>query len=310
MKRLSVPAVLLAAAPFASQSFIATAKAQSATITVASIPTTVAGNSISVSYTVTNTGTSSRTLGVGAEIRQGSTVLADLGTRTTPTVAPGGTATGSFSYTIPAGWSSGTYTARAAVWTGTPGSSTFLNSYDRNFSVQAQVTSATITIASISTVVAGNSISVSYTVTNTGNYARTFGIGAEIRQGTTVLADLGTKTTSSVAPGATATGSFSYTIPSGWSSGTYTARAAVWTGTPGSSTFLNSYDRNFSVQAQVTSATITVASISTVVAGNSISVSYTVTNTGNYARTFGIGAEIRQGTTVLADLGTKTTSSV
>lgn len=301
---------LFAAAFFASRLFVATAHAQSATITVASIPTTVAGSSITVSYTVQNTGTSSRTFGVGAEIRQVSTVLADLGTRTTPTVAPGATATGSFTYTIPAGWSSGTYTARAAVWTGTPGSSTFLNSYDRNFTVNAQVTSATITVAAISTVVAGNSITVSYTVNNTGNYSRTFGIGAEIRQGASLLADLGTKTTSTVAAGGSATGSFTYTIPSGWSSGTYTARAAVWTGTPGSSTFLNSYDRDFTVQARVTSATISVGTISTVVAGNSITVNYTVNNTGNYNRTFGVGAEIRQGSSVLADLGAQTTSTI
>jgi len=287
----------------------ATAQAQSATITVASIPTVVAGNTITVSYTVRNTGTSSRTFGVGAEIRQGASSLADLGTRTTPTISPGGTASGSFTYTIPSGWS-GTYTARAAVWTGTPGSSTWLNSYDRDFTVQAQVTSATISVAAISTVVAGNSITVSYTVNNTGNYSRSFGVGAEIQQGGSALADLGTRTTSTIAPGNSASGSFTYTIPSGWSSGTYTAHAAVWTGTPGSSTWLNSYDRNFTVQARITSANISVAAISTVVAGNSVTVSYTVNNTGNYSQTFGVGAEIRQGGSVLADLGAQTTATV
>ena len=112
------------------------ARAQSATITVATIPTAVAGGSMTVNYTVQNTGAELRTFGVGAEIRQADEVLADLGGQTTPAIAPGGTASGSFTNAIPSGWSSGTYTARAAVWTGDPGSSTFLDSFDRDFTVQ------------------------------------------------------------------------------------------------------------------------------------------------------------------------------
>ncbi|HUK84010.1 MAG TPA: hypothetical protein VLZ12_15425, partial [Verrucomicrobiae bacterium] len=150
--------------------------AQSATITVASIPNVLAGNSISVNYTLTNTGTSSRTFGVDADIRQGATVLTDLGAKGTSSVAPGATATGSYIYIVPAGWSNGTYTAHATVWTGTPGSTTLLDSYDRDFSVQSQATAGTITVASIPAVLAGNSISVNYTITNNGNYSRTFGV--------------------------------------------------------------------------------------------------------------------------------------
>src|SRR6266850_7608354 len=56
----------VATACIAFRMLVMTTHAQSATITVASISTTVAGSSISVSWTVSNTGVSSRTFGVGA----------------------------------------------------------------------------------------------------------------------------------------------------------------------------------------------------------------------------------------------------
>ncbi|MBI3195811.1 MAG: PD40 domain-containing protein [Ignavibacteriae bacterium] len=110
------------------------------------------------------------------------------------------------------------------------------------------ITAATITVASIGTIVAGNSINVNYTVTNTGNDSRTFGIGGEIWEGSTRLADLGCQTTTTVDPGNSTSGYFPYLTPEGLGSGTYTARAAAWTATCGSSTWLDSYDRNFTVQ--------------------------------------------------------------
>jgi Tol biopolymer transport system component len=111
-------------------------QAQSASIAVAPISPVAPGITLSLNWTVTNTGGSSRTFGVGAEIRQGSTVLANLGEQATSSVVSGGTTAGAFSYTIPADWTNGIYTARCAVWTGTPGASTWLNSHDRNFTVQ------------------------------------------------------------------------------------------------------------------------------------------------------------------------------
>jgi hypothetical protein len=51
------------------------------------------------------------------------------------------------------------------------------------FYVNATRTEATITLAPIGNVVSGNPVTLNYTVTNTGNYSRTFGIGAELRDG-------------------------------------------------------------------------------------------------------------------------------
>ncbi|MEI2722433.1 MAG: choice-of-anchor X domain-containing protein [Verrucomicrobiota bacterium] len=111
-------------------------RAQSASIAVGTIPSVAPGTTIALNWTVTNTGGSWRTFGVGAEIRQGSTALVDLGQQATSAINSGGTASGEFAYTIPGGWTNGTYTARCAVWTGTPGASIWLNSYDRNFTVE------------------------------------------------------------------------------------------------------------------------------------------------------------------------------
>ena len=83
---------------------------------------------------------------------------------------------------------------------------------------QAYTTSAEITSVSVSPdpIVAGNTITVNYTVKNTGNYSRSFNIGGEIRLGSTVMADLNCQTTSTIQPGSYDAGSFTYTIPSGW----------------------------------------------------------------------------------------------
>src|SRR5262247_2492553 len=85
--------ITLASAPMA--------RAQSATISVAPIPATGAGSSITLSWTVRNTGSAARAFGVGAEIRHGEAILAAPGEQTTPTIAPGATASGSFIHALP-----------------------------------------------------------------------------------------------------------------------------------------------------------------------------------------------------------------
>lgn len=85
----------------------------------------------------------------------------------------------------------------------------------------ATTVAATIDVTSVSPnpVVVGNQITISYTVRNTGNTARTFGIGREIWQGSTLKADLGAQTTPTIQPNATWNSSVTYTIPTNWSAG-------------------------------------------------------------------------------------------
>lgn len=109
---------------------------------------------------------------------------------------------------------------------------------------------ANIYVSSVGDVVAGDEITINYTVMNVGDVSYIFGVGCEIRQGSFVKEDLGGQWTGTILPSNRESASFTFTIPESWSAGTYTARAAVWTGWPGSSTWLDSYDRDFTAQAQ------------------------------------------------------------
>jgi subtilisin-like proprotein convertase family protein len=217
-----------------------------ATITIQPIAAVIQGNTLSVDCEVRNDGNVTRSFGVGAEIKDGSSVLADLGQRTTSSIGHGSTATVNFTYAIPLDWTAKDYTLHAVVWSGTPGSSDWLDDDNETFSVIAQSIDASITVNAITTVQAGHTVTIPYIVANDGNVSHTFGIGAEIWKDGVKQADVGSQTTPTVSPGATTSASFTYDIPEGWS-GTYVARCAVWTGTPGSSTWLDSFDRNFTV---------------------------------------------------------------
>ena len=116
----------------------------------------------------------------------------------------------------------------------------------------APIVNAKIEVTSVNPdpIVAGSSITIYYTVTNKGNVAYSFGVGSEIWEVGSKKDDVGEHMTPTISVGCSYDGLFSYTIPPGWSEGTYAARCAVWTGWPGSSTWLDSYDRNFTVQVQ------------------------------------------------------------
>ena len=186
----------------------------------------------------------------------------------------------------------GTYTARCVAWSGSCGTG-WLDSHDDNFTVEAKTASAGITSVSVSPdqVVAGSSITVSYTVRNTGNYSRSFNIGGEIRLGSTVMADLNCQTTSTIQPGSYDAGSFTYTIPSGWTDGTYTARCVAWSGSCGTG-WLDYREDDFIIEAVETDADIISVSVSPnpVSAGNTITATITLQNTGGQSWTYYVGA--------------------
>lgn len=280
-----------------------------ANISIRAISSIIQGNQLSVTCDITNTSTLSHIYGVGAEIKDGTTIKADMGQKTTSSISPGNTSSVTFTYTIPVSWTAKSYTLHAVVWSGTPGSSVWLNESNRSFTVIAQNIVASISIRSISSVIQGNQLSVTCDITNTGNVSHSFGVGAEIKDGTTIKADLGQKTTSSIASSNTSSVTFTYTIPISWTAMNYTLHTVVWTGTPGSSDWLNENSRNFTVIAQNINASININSISSVIQGNLLSVTCDITNTGNVNHSFGVGTEIKDGTTIIADLGQKITSS-
>ncbi|MFA6377629.1 MAG: hypothetical protein WCW63_03280, partial [Acholeplasmataceae bacterium] len=168
---------------------------------------------------------------------------------------------------------------------------------------------ASITIQSISSVNKGSTLTVKCNVKNTGIYSWSFGIGAEIKDGSTIKKDLGIGSTSTIAPGVTKVVTFNYTIPTSWATKDYTVHAVAWTGTPGLSDWVDDDNEVFSVTESI-DASITINSISSVLKGDQLSVKCNIKNTGSSSRTFGVGAEIKDGSTIKADLGQKTTSTI
>ncbi len=158
------------------------------------------------------------------------------------------------------------------------------------------VIGATITITSISPnpVYAGGTATVSYTIDNTSDVAHSFGVGAEIRQGTTVVDDRSGYMTLSVPANSSYSGTFYFTdILSTLTSGTYTMRLAVWSGTPGSSTGLDSFDINFTVNEPAVNKPAEIISFSPPTGilqrGDQVTTTVTVKNTGNSTRSFWVG---------------------
>jgi uncharacterized protein (TIGR02145 family) len=90
-------------------------------------------------------------------------------------------------------------------------------------------------------------LSVTCDVTNTGNVSHSFGVGAEILDGSTNMSGLGQRTTSNISPSNTASVTFTYTIPVSWQAKSYILHAVVWSGIPGSSDWLNEDNQSFSL---------------------------------------------------------------
>jgi hypothetical protein len=82
-------------------------------------------------------------------------------------------------------------------------------------------------------------------VKNDGNVDWAFAVGAEIMDGTTIIAsDIAAKTTSTLTPGSSGPVTFTYTIPTGWTAKSYTFHAVVWTG-PAGTGWLNDKTASF-----------------------------------------------------------------
>lgn len=222
------------------------AEPKEASMSIQSISSVIQGETLTVNCSVNNEGSETASFGVGAEIKDGSSVVDDLGQLTASNVGSDQSKTVTFTHIIPEDWEAKNYTLHAVVWSGTPGASEWLDDDNRTFSVVARSLDASITVNPIAEEQAGQSVSIPYEVTNDGNVNHAFGVGAEIWKGGVKQDDVGIRTTVSISPGGTVSDSFSYNIPSEWQ-GTYTARAAVWSGTPGSSTWLDSHDRSFTV---------------------------------------------------------------
>jgi len=113
---------------------------------------------------------------------------------------------------------------------------------------------ATLALTLPGQVMAGQPLAISWRVRNTGSAARSFQVSAEIRQGSSVVQPLESRTTASLAPNAEDTVSFNYDTPATLAAGAYTARVAVWSGAPGATDSTQLAGQNADFRVTVPSA--------------------------------------------------------
>ncbi|MEV7777631.1 Ig-like domain-containing protein [Kitasatospora sp. NPDC088351] len=226
------------------------------TIAKSVTPTTVsaAGQTVTYSFLVTNTGNVALT---GVEVTE--TAFSGTGTAPTATcpqttLAPGASTTCTATYTVTqADVDSGTIT-NTAIATGTPPSGAPVTSPPSNAEVTA-VRTPMLTIAKSVTPTtvsaAGQTVTYSFLVTNTGNVALT---GVEVTE--TAFSGTGTAPTATcpqttLAPGASTTCTATYTVTRADISAGTILNTAIATGTPPSGAPVTSPPSNAEVTAKV-----------------------------------------------------------
>jgi Bacterial Ig-like domain (group 3)/SdrD B-like domain len=186
---------------------------QASTSTAASSTSTtftVAGQSVTLSATVTSSAGSVNEGTVTFTIKQGSTVI---GTATTSGTVSSGAA--SVSYALPAGTAAGTYTIVAA-YSGGPDFSSSSDS-TQTLLVKAASTSTAATSTATTVQAGGESVTLSATVTSSAGPVNEGTVTFTVMQGSTVV---GSATTSGTLSAGAA--SVSYALPSGTGVGMYT----------------------------------------------------------------------------------------
>nr|WP_321485231.1 choice-of-anchor D domain-containing protein [uncultured Draconibacterium sp.] len=209
-----------------------------ADISIDPISSVTRGVQFKVTCNVTNSGSSSRTFNVGAEIKDGETKLYSFAARETPTIAAGQTEQVPYYYTIPDDWEPKEYTFNAAVWDGTPGAESreWLAGDDETFTVNnpdaAQIIEFTVPTG---TVQRESTQQIKVKIKNTGITTRSFWVGLSFAQEYTEAEswpngwyDIYPQKSKTLYPDEVQEIVFSFKIPLTWDKGQYYATTAIW----------------------------------------------------------------------------------
>jgi gliding motility-associated-like protein len=258
-----------------------------------------AGDQITYTFTATNTGNVTLTSPTVSDAKLGISNLALIPT----TLAPGATATGTATYTITqADMDAGSITNTAVVTAKDPLNRNVTDSSDNNSNSENDPTVTPLTqnpkIALIKTASsatgkkAGDQLTYTFTATNTGNVTLTSPTVSDAKLGISNLALIPT----TLAPGATATGTATYTITQAdMDAGSITNTAVVTAKDPLNRNVTDSSDNNSNSENEPTVTPLTqdpkIALVKTASsadgkkAGDQITYTFTATNTGNVTLT-------------------------
>ncbi len=207
-----------------------------ANISIDPISPVTQGVQFKVTCNITNNGSSARTFNVGAEIKDGETVLKTFAAWKSPTIDAGRTTQVSYYYTVPDDWDIKEYTFHTAVWDGTPGVGEWLAEANETFSVQNPDAAQIIEFIPPKGVLnRGTETACTIKIKNTGTTTRSFWVGLSYANNEATNAnwpvlwyDVKPKKTNILDPGDEQIMTFNYIIPINFRLGNYYASAAIW----------------------------------------------------------------------------------
>ncbi len=252
----------------------------------------VAGDAVTYSFTVTNTGNVTLTgVGLNDPLLGGNVALTGW-TGAVGTLAPGASVTATRSYTLTQANVDAGSVANTATATGTPPTGAAVTGADTVTTPLASAPSIAVvkTGALDDDAVEGDTVTYSFTVTNTGNVTLT-GVGLDDpRLGGAVTLDRWDGTVGTLAPGETASGTGTYTLTQANVDAGSIANTATATGTPPTGAAVTGDDTVNTPLAPAPELTVvkTGSLDDDAVEGDTVTYSFTVTNTGNVTLT-GVG---------------------
>ncbi|WP_162143793.1 beta strand repeat-containing protein, partial [Hellea balneolensis] len=248
-----------------------------------------AGDVITYTYVFENTGDVTLNDVSVTDVHSGTGTLGPISPATVASVAPGASVTFTADYTITqADIDAGAAISNTATGNATPPSGTYVPSTDTETVTPegpAPASTLTKTASNDTNVAAGDVITYTYVVQNTGNTNLTNVSISDVHGGTGTLGAITPATVAFLAPGASATFTADYTVTQddidagGAISNTATANATPPNGTYTPSTATETVDP--ADPAPAADFTKTASETSDVQAGDVITYTYVVTNTGN-----------------------------
>jgi len=267
-----------------------------------------AGDVITYTYEVVNTGNVSMTDVSITDVHSGSGTLSAFSPASVASLAVGDSATFTATYTVTqADIDSGAAITNTATANATPAGGTYTPATDTE-SVAPEVPAPSMTLAKTasdtSDVQAGDVITYTYAVTNTGNVSMNNVTISDAHSGAGTLSAVTPASVASLAPGASTTFTATYTVTQAdIDAGTAITNTATLDADPSGGTYTPvTDDETVTVEAPAPDVTLekTASDTTNVQAGDVITYSYAVTNTGNVSLTDVTMSDAHSGTGTLS----------